>query len=156
MRHALLAFSLLLPGSAVAQTSSVQITTPWARAAAQGRVGAVYLDLAGGPDRLVGVASDIAGKVELHETIVEDGVARMRPAAGVLISPGARTRLAPGGLHIMLVDLKRPLKEGENFELTLTFERARPAVVTVPVQRAGASGPADAAHQGHGTPTPRR
>ena len=157
MFRLILAVLMFASPMAIAQVSNVQVTAPWARAAPQGRVGAVYLDLMGGPDRLVSVASDIAGKVELHETILEDGVARMRPSAGVLISPGARTRLTPGGLHVMLFDLKRPLKEGESFQLTLTFERARAVALTVPVLRAGATaGPGEAAYQGHNTPASRR
>jgi len=62
----------------------------------------------------------------------------MRPVGGILINPGIATRLAPGGLHIMLMDLKRPLKEGDSITLTLTFERAGKQTVIVPVARAGA------------------
>jgi hypothetical protein len=137
------------PGRARAQGVNVQITNAWARAAAQGRVAAVYLDLLGGPDRLLEASTDVAGRVELHETIMDDGVMRMRPVGGIAIGAGLPTRLAPGGLHIMLIDLKRPLREGETFPLTLRFERAGRATVTVTVQRAGAAGPAGG-HAGHG------
>jgi periplasmic copper chaperone A len=145
--------TLAAPGAARAQ--QMQVLEAWTRAAPADRPAAVYLQLAGGPDRLLGVASDVAGRAELHETIVEDGVAKMRPVAGVLISPGARTRLAPGGMHIMLLDLKKPLKEGDVIRLALTFERAKVVTVNVPVQGARATGPASDPHAGHGAPARR-
>ena len=127
-----------LPGAGSAQNSTVRVTEPFARAAAAGRTAAAYMNLQGGPDRLLGATSDVAGRVELHETMMENGIMSMRPVAGVAVSPGAATRFAPGGLHIMLVDLKRPLKEGDTISLELNFERARKQTVIVPVARAGA------------------
>lgn len=145
--------ALAAPGAAHAQ--AMQVLEPWTRATAAGRPAAVYMQLAGGPDRLMGVAADVAGRAEMHETVVEDGVAKMRPVAGVLVSPGARTRFAPGGMHIMLLDLKKPLKEGETFQLVLTFERARKVTVTVPVQNMRATAPVADPHAGHGAPARR-
>jgi len=145
--------ALNAPGTAHAQ--AMQVLEPWMRATQADRPAAVYLQLAGGPDRLLGVASDVAGRAELHETIVEDGVAKMRPVAGVLVSPGARTRFAPGGMHIMLLDLKKPLKEGDVVRLALTFERAKVVTVNVPVQGMRATGPGSDAHAGHGAPARR-
>ncbi len=127
-----------LPGIGFAQHSSVRVTDPFARAAQAGQTGAAYMSLQGGPDRLVGIASDMAERVELHETIMANGVMSMHPVAGVLINPGVPTRLAPGGLHIMLVNLKRTLKVGDTISLTLTFERTGSVAVIVPVARAGA------------------
>jgi len=135
----LLLVLLLAPSFAWAQSATVRVTDPFARAAPAGRTGAAYLTMQGGPDRLIGVSADVAARAELHETIMENRVMLMRPVAGVMVSPGAATRLAPGGLHIMLMDLKRALKEGESFVLTLTFERAGKVEVTVPVARAGAT-----------------
>ncbi|MSP03881.1 MAG: copper chaperone PCu(A)C [Acetobacteraceae bacterium] len=143
----LLLFGLILaalPGTGWAQNFAVRVTDPFARAGAAGRAAAAYMNLQGGPDRLTGVASDAAGRVELHETTMENGIMSMRPVAGVTVSPGAATRLAPGGLHIMLVDLKRPLKEGDMITLELRFERAGKISVVVPVARAGAPTAPDA------------
>jgi hypothetical protein len=153
---ALFPFALAQP----ARAQVMQVLEPWTRATPQGRPAAVYLQLLGGPDRLVGVASDAAGRAELHETIMEDGIAKMRPTAGVMISPGTRTRLAPGGMHIMLLDLKKPLKEGDSLQVTLTFERARAVAVTVPVLSARAISAGDVGtaggHAGHGSTPARR
>jgi copper(I)-binding protein len=128
---------LILPPSAWAQRSVVRVTEPFVRAALRGHTAAAYMKLQGGPDKLIGVASDAAERVELHETAMENGVMTMRPVGGVLVSPGVATRLAPGGLHVMLIGLKHALKAGDRITLTLTFERAGKATVIVPVARAG-------------------
>jgi copper(I)-binding protein len=132
---------------------SVVVSEPWSRATAAGSPnGAAYmtLDVDGqGADRLVAAASPIAGKVELHTHSMDDGVMRMRPVAAIEVEPGSPTVLRPGGLHVMLMGLKRPLKQGEAFPLTLRFETGGEATVQVLVQSPGAAGPAGAA-QGHG------
>ena len=64
---------------------------------------------------------------------------RMRPLAGIALEPGKPVTLAPGGYHVMLMGLKAPLKQGDQFPLTLTFERAPPMTVTVNVEALGAS-----------------
>jgi len=138
-RALLLAFALFLHAMPLAaQNSTVRISEPFARATPAGRAAAAYMNIQGGPDRLVGASTDVAAHADLHETAMEGGVMSMRPVGGILINPGIATRLAPGGLHIMLIDLKRPLKEGDNITLTLTFERAGKRTVIVPVARAGA------------------
>jgi copper(I)-binding protein len=151
MRRLLLAMPLLcIAPLAPAQAQGIQVQDAWTRATQAGRPAAVYMAITGGPDRLRGVATDAAGRAELHETVLEDGVARMRPVAGVLVSPGAHTRMAPGGMHIMLLDLKKPLKEGDTLALTLTFERAGKATVAVPVLSPRATGPGDSIVGGRG------
>ena len=127
-----------LPPAALAQPSVVRVTEPFVRAAPQGRTAAAYMKIKGGPDKLLGIASDVAERVELHETAMQNGVMTMRPVGGVMVNPGAPTRLAPGGLHVMLIGLKRTLKAGDTITLTLTFQRAGKATVIVPVARAGA------------------
>ena len=131
--------SLSFAPQATAQTSNVRVSESFVRAAPAGRGAAVYMSLQGGPDRLVGVTSDAAGQVELRETIVENGAMSTRPVGGMLINPGVATRLAPGGLHIMLLNLKRPLKDGESINVTLIFERAAKATVPVPVAQSSAA-----------------
>jgi copper(I)-binding protein len=71
----------------------------------------------------------------------------MRPVEAIEVTPGAPIVLQPGGLHVMLIGLKAPLKEGERFPLTLTFERAGTIEVEVVVEKLGAMGPDHMDHQ---------
>jgi hypothetical protein len=123
---------------------------PWARAtppAAQ--VGGGYLSIrntGAAPDRLVSFASPVAGRGEVHEMAVTDGVMRMREIKGGLeIKPGETVELKPGGLHVMFMELKEPLKEGARVKGTLTFEKAGPIDVEFAV-RAIAAGAGQPAH----------
>ena len=89
-----------------------------------------------------------AAAAELHQTTNENGVMHMLPLPdGLALPAGQGVTLAPGGLHVMLMGLRHPLKQGETLALTLTFEHAAPVTVQVPVQAAGASSPAG--HGGH-------
>ena len=113
---------------------------PWARPTVDGQtVGAAYATLANAgaaSDRLLAARTEAARAVELHaHTITPDGVARMRPVAAIEIPAGGETSLAPGGLHIMLIGLAEPLREGATFPLTLTFEGAGELTVEVRVER---------------------
>ncbi|MEQ8651261.1 MAG: copper chaperone PCu(A)C [Kiloniellales bacterium] len=145
----LFALFLLLPLSANAHEFTVQDITvdhPWARATAgQAPNGAAYFVLSNDgakPDYLVSVAGDVAKRVELHQHSMSDGVMQMRKVEEIEVSPGDPTVLEPGGLHVMLIGLKAPLKQGESFPLTLTFKQAGEVTVTVTVDSVGAMGPA--------------
>ena len=93
------------------------------------------------PDRLVGASSPAAKTVEIHEMVDDGGTMRMRPLAdGLAIPANATTTLEPGGYHIMLIDLKAPLKAGDRFPLDLTFEKAGRRQVEVVVGTAPAAG----------------
>lgn len=83
---------------------------------------------------LVRAASPAAGVTELHTVVKENGMMKMRPVKKIAIKAGGETRLQPGGLHIMLINLKAPLKEGETIALTLTFEDGSSKQVSVPVR----------------------
>ena len=100
-----------------------------------GRVGVAYLTIIddGPPDRLIGASTPVAEGVELHQSATAHGMATMRPADGVPVSPGTPTVLAPGGYHLMLRGLKRPLAAGQSFPLTLRFAKASPLTTTVDV-----------------------
>jgi periplasmic copper chaperone A len=121
-----------VPGPAVADAQevagkAVSISQPWARATPGGAtIGAAYVDisgLAGGNgDKLLGASSPAAGRVEVHTHLMEDGVMKMRKVDSVTILPGKTLNLAPGGEHLMLFDLKTPLKQGNSIPLTLKFE----------------------------------
>lgn len=76
------------------------------------------------PDRLIKAASPAVGRVELHEMKMQGDVMQMRELDGIAIAPGATVRMAPGGLHMMLMQLARPLSAGDKLPITLTFERA--------------------------------
>jgi copper(I)-binding protein len=122
------------------------ITQAWTRATPGGaRTGGGFLTIenkGSAPDRLVGVSADVAGKVEVHEMATDGGVMKMRPVEGGLtIDPGKTVKLAPGGLHLMMMDLKSPLKQGDKLPVTLQFEKAGKVAVTLEVQGVGAPGP---------------
>lgn len=115
------------------------IEHPWARATAPtAKTGAVYVKITNNgktEDRLIGVAVDRAERTELHSNKLEDGVMKMRPIEGGLALPAGQTvELKPGGNHIMLVNLKQPLNEGEEVPLKLTFEKSGTIQVDIIVQ----------------------
>lgn len=90
-------------------------------------VAAVYFTAHNGQevaDRLLGVSSPAAGRAEIHETVEEDGVMRMRPVEAVPIGPGEEVRFEPGGYHVMLFDLTEPLEVDSTVTVVLEFERA--------------------------------
>jgi copper(I)-binding protein len=90
---------------------------------------------------LIGGSADIADKVQLHEMTTVNGVMKMRPLEeGVTIEPGKTIKLAPGGIHLMLFDLKGTLKQGDKVPVTLQFEKAGKANVMLDVQGVGAQG----------------
>jgi len=126
-----------------ARAQPLTVHEPWARAALAGRTSAAYMTIENTTDaldRLVSATSPAARVVELHTHIMDGGVMRMRPVTAIEVNPGEPAVLRPGGLHIMLIDLVRPLRQGETIALTLRFERAGEVTVTVPVLAAGASG----------------
>jgi len=133
---------------AIAQSPSVAVQNQWARATPGNAAnGAAYLTLTGtAANRLVSASSPVAATVELHEVVNDNGVMKMRAIPGIEIVPGKPTTLAPGGLHVMLLGLRQPLRQGESFPLTLTFAQGAPVTVQVPVQAVGAMG-ADPAHK---------
>jgi periplasmic copper chaperone A len=123
------------------------ITQAWSRATPGGaKVGGGYLTIenkGSTPDRLIGGSAEVAGKVQVHEMAMNNGVMTMRPLdKGLVIEPGKTVKLAPGGYHLMLLDLKGPLKQGERVQLTLEFEKAGKIALSLDVQGIGAQGPA--------------
>lgn len=125
----------------------LEIDHAWARATpGSATVSAAYVRIASPVnDRLVGLATPIARKVELHTHIQQDGIMQMQEVEGGLaLMANQVLQLAPGGaFHIMLIDLNRPLKAGESFPLTFTFEKAGSRDVAVKVERLGAMGPTE-------------
>ena len=109
------------PASAFAQ---VQVKDPWVRATVpQQKVSGAFMQLfSPRATRLVEVRSPVAGAVEIHETAMENGILRMRPVPGVNLPAGGTIELKPGARHVMLMDLKKQLKEGESVPITLVLE----------------------------------
>jgi copper(I)-binding protein len=144
---ALLSTVLAAPAEAQeVKAGDLVIAQPWTRATPGGaRIGGAFLTIenrGSSPDRLVGATADIAGKVELHEMKTANGVMTMRPSeGGMTIEPGKTVKLAPGGYHLMLFDLKSPLKQGDKVPVTLQFEKAGKVTVSLDVQGVGAPGP---------------
>ncbi len=130
---AMLAAALTLSSSAFAQ---VTVKDPWVRGtvAEQKATGAFMLLTATADARLVSAASPVAGVVEIHEMRMEDNVMRMRAITGLALPAGKAVELKPGGYHVMLMDLKRPLKDGETVPLTLTVESKDGKRTTLEVQ----------------------
>jgi len=120
-RIAIAAAALLLAASSFAQ---VTVKEPWVRAtvAAQKVTGA-FMQLTSAKDmKLVGVRSPIAGRAEIHEMVTEQDVMKMREVASIPLPAGKPVALASGGFHVMLFDLKQPVKAGETVPLTLVLE----------------------------------
>ena len=139
------ACGVLLAGAAAAhefKVGELTIEHPWARPAAQGNSAAyLVIENQGPADRLVGIATDVAGTAEMHSTTIDaQGVGRMVPVEAIDVPQGAEAKLAPGGLHIMLIGLKQPLQEGQEFPLTLTFEKAGAITVEVAVEKKASHG----------------
>ena len=133
------------------RAGALAIEQPWSRATPGGaKVAGGYARITNTgrePDRLVSGSLAAAGGFEIHETIEAGGVARMRPLdRGLEIKPGQTVELRPGGPHMMFVDLKEPLREGQAVKGSLVFERAGTVEVTFQVRGIGAR---DAGHAHH-------
>jgi periplasmic copper chaperone A len=143
-RQLLVAACFVFASAALAQTGPLEVSDAWARATpSKAENGVAFLTIrASTPDRLVSVSSPVAKKAELHAMEMAGMVMKMRPLAGLDIPAGQSVTLKPGGEHIMLMGLNGPLREGESFALTLTFEKGGAREVTVAVEKPGAAGPA--------------
>jgi copper(I)-binding protein len=122
------------------------ISQAWSRATPNGaKIGAGYLTIENKgktADKLIGVTGDVSPKIEVHEMSMNNGVMKMRAVdGGVTIDPGKTVKLAPSGYHLMIMDLRSPLKQGDKLPLTLQFEKAGKVAVTLDVQGVGAQGP---------------
>jgi len=121
---------------------SVKISAPWIRATPKGApVGGGYMTITNTgsvSEKLIGGTSDVSSRFEIHEMSMENGVMKMRPAAGVEIKAGQTVELKPGGYHVMFVGLKEPLERGQHIKVTLHFEKAGNVPVDFVVEGIGA------------------
>jgi periplasmic copper chaperone A len=132
-------------GSATFKLRDLTVTSPWTRATPGGaKIAGGYLKITNnGPaaDRFVGAKSEATDHVEIHEMSMNDGVMKMRPLPdGLEIKPGETVELKSGGYHLMFMDLKQPLKQGDTFKATLQFEKAGSLDVNFNVNALGATG----------------
>lgn len=131
----------LAPG---ASASSVMIMKAYARASAvpTAQTGAAYVSLMnhGADDKLLSVSTPAAKSAELHKSEEVDGVMKMAPVGALDLPMHGTLEMKPGGYHIMLMGLAKPLAKGEEIELTLTFEKAGEVKVKVPVGEVAAGG----------------
>jgi copper(I)-binding protein len=141
MRILFALFALLAPSVAFAQ---VTIDMPWARATApKAMVGGAFMTITSiAADRVTRVESPVASTAELHQTVEEAGVMKMKPVPALVLVAGKSVTLKPGGYHVMLMGLTAPLKQGEHFPITLYFATSPPVTVEVQIAAPGAAGPA--------------
>jgi len=133
------------------KVGQLELSHPYARTTPPGaKAGGAYLSIENkgkAADKLVRASSPRAGSVELHTMSMDGNVMRMRQIPAIEVAPGAIVKLAPGGLHIMLQEIKQPLKKGERFPMTLVFERAGEVKVDIVVEDAPSHGAGTDAHK---------
>jgi hypothetical protein len=116
----------------------MRILIAWARPAAQGDLGAVYLTIynpTSYEDVLVGVMTEVAEAVQVHETsIADDGMSHMEHMSHLPVPPNGIIVFEPGGKHLMLVNLKRELITGDSFLMTLSFQNSGEVLISVKVK----------------------
>ena len=141
---AMLAAWAALPAQAAdVAVGALKVSAPWARATPKGAsVGGGYMKITNTgttPDRLIGGSTDVAKSFEVHEMTMEGGVMKMRlVAGGIEIKPGETVTLDPSGYHVMLVGLKKQLKQGDHFKATLEFAKAGKVDVDFTIEGIGA------------------
>ena len=135
-RWLVLPLLLLAAGSALAGQLTVKYA--WARATPPGvSMGVIYFQIENGSaksDRLLKLKTSVAASAGVHRTEIVEGIAQMSEVAVLHVAPGEKFEFAPGGYHVMLMGLKKPLVAGQKFELELLFEVAGPCKVAVVVR----------------------
>lgn len=134
MKHLLAA--ILLTAMAGAALAQVNVTSAWARPAVPGQTGTgAFMTLTSKDGaKLVGASSAAAGVVELHEMAMDNNVMKMRAVPSLELPAGREVQLKPGGHHVMLLDLKQPLKVGDKVRIDLRLETRDGKRVTQPVE----------------------
>lgn len=147
---AVLAFAA---AAAHAQPGAIRVEKPYARATAPGAaVGGGYatiVNAGASTDRLVAASSPASARMEVHEMKMEGNVMNMREVKGIDVPAGGRIELKPGGYHLMFMELKQPLKQGDKVPVTLKFEKAGELKVELDVQGMAAGAPKGHGHDKH-------
>ncbi|HEY4164054.1 MAG TPA: copper chaperone PCu(A)C [Dongiaceae bacterium] len=127
------------------KAGDLTVIQPWARATpGASTVGVIYLEIknaGAAPDRLMKIETAAAQSAAVHSMEMQNGMMMMQPEGPLDLDAGKSVVLKPGGMHIMLMNLAKPLKAGDSFQATLTFEKAGMVTVAVPVEKAGATAP---------------
>jgi copper(I)-binding protein len=151
MKRFTLSMSLALATFAV--LAQVTVSEPWVRATVpQQKATGAFMKLQSAQDaKLVSAKSPLAGVVEVHEMAMDAGVMKMRAVDGLALPMGKAVDLKPGGYHVMLMDLKSQLKDGDAVPLTLTFETkdGKRQTMEVKATARNMSAPAQPSHGGH-------
>lgn len=146
VRLALL-FGATLPFASFAADARLMIHDPYVRLAPPGaQVTGAYMVIsnAGGTDRkLLKAESTVAKTVELHNHINENGVMKMRQVPSIDVKANAQAELKPGSYHIMLINMKKALKEGDSVAITLSFDDGSKQQIEAPVRKLQTTLPAD-------------
>ncbi|RPJ25748.1 MAG: copper chaperone PCu(A)C [Chloroflexi bacterium] len=140
-RILILVLAMVFLLGACAPANGMEIQEAWVRPAAQGENGAIYFVIrnqARQADELTGVSSEIAEAVEMHESVMNGDVMQMHQLESVPLPPYSEITFKPGGLHIMLIGLKKNLKIGDEIEVTLHFKNFEEINILVPVREAPA------------------
>lgn len=143
LRIALLLAAGLAIAAPAAAADAVRVVNAWARATVPGqKVAGVYMEIVSPVDaRLTGVSCHLARSAEIHTMKMENGTMKMRPLKSLDLPAGKPVKLEPGGLHVMLFDIERPLRSGEKLPMTLTVEfagqRMRDVGIEVSVRKGG-------------------
>jgi len=120
------------------ELGSLRIGHPWSRPTVAGMpMGVAYLSITNNgrtDDVLLAASSPVAARVEFHQTTLTDGMARMRPLAEIVVPAGATVKVEPGGIHLMLVDLRAPLEAGKSVPLELQFRHAGRITVQLSIE----------------------
>lgn len=118
------------------QEGDLQITDAWARPGQAGGTSAVYfvIENKGEEETLLRAACDAAGMTELHMSKMEGDTMKMQPQENVPLASGEKTEFKPGGLHVMLMNLKEDVSVGDTLTVTLTFDKAGTIEVQAPVR----------------------
>jgi len=135
-RLAVTAVMALALAAQAQRSADIDVKSAWARPTVAGQMGTgafMHLTSKEGA-RLLGASSDVAGVVEIHEMAMQGNVMQMRAIRSLDLPPGSTIELKPGGHHMMLMYLKRPLATGEKIKVELRLETRDKKLVTQPVE----------------------
>jgi len=143
MKRSVLLFGvLILLLSACGTTEDIEIHSPWVRPTAQGDNAAIYFQLHNhtqNADELLSASSNMADVLEIHESKMENDVMQMNTVSSLPLGAGEEVNFAPGGYHIMLVNIKQEFKDGDHIGIVLHFKNHKDIVVNVLVGDAPAN-----------------
>lgn len=144
MRRFLLAATVFCAATAVyaadAKVGNIHIDDAWTRSGQTGQMTGAFMEIKnkGAADKLVSASSDVAKATELHASDISNGVMTMRKVDAMEIPADGELKLKPGGYHIMLIGLTRPLIAGETLPIKMKFEKAGDVTVQAKIKDKGA------------------